>query len=69
MEAALETAGAFLSKMSIIAEEPTLQERVALLLKPTHALVGDAASTASTSAAYTAVAIAHITVECVRHLS
>ena len=37
----MATAHAFLSQISITAEEPTLLERVALLLKPTHALVGD----------------------------
>ena len=39
---ALAAAQRFLSQISVIAEEPTLLERVALLMKPTHALEGKA---------------------------
>ena len=37
---ALETTGPLLKKLSLIAEEPTLMEQVALRLKPEYALAG-----------------------------
>ena len=40
VEAALHSAGPLLSKVSLIAEEPTLMERVALMLHPSYALKG-----------------------------
>ena len=39
-EVALHSAGPLLSKVSLIAEEPTLMERVALMLHPSFALKG-----------------------------
>lgn len=39
-EVALHSAGPLLSKVSLIAEEPTLMERVALMLHPAFALKG-----------------------------
>ena len=39
-EVALHSAGPLLSKVSLIAEEPTLMERVALMLHPSFALRG-----------------------------
>ncbi|KAL3143569.1 Potassium/sodium hyperpolarization-activated cyclic nucleotide-gated channel 3 [Trebouxia sp. C0009 RCD-2024] len=40
-EVALHSAGPLLSKVSLIAEEPTLMERVALMLHPSFALKGE----------------------------
>ena len=39
-EVALHSAGPLLNKVSLIAEEPTLMERVALMLHPSFALKG-----------------------------
>lgn len=40
VEAALHSADALLSKVSIIGEEPTLKEKVALMLQPAYILKG-----------------------------
>ena len=39
-EVALQSAGPLLEKVSLISEEPTLMERVALVLHPSFALKG-----------------------------
>ena len=39
-EVALQSAGPLLEKVSLISEEPTLMERVALVLHPSYALKG-----------------------------
>ena len=49
VEAALHSADALLSKVSIIGEEPTLKEKVALMLQPAYILKGEPSPPAPSS--------------------